>query len=115
MKPSRGIKKGDKKQTITTHFALFVRRWFHLRLVSQAANKITDAQRTLGTVRRKLLRCVCGAGGGGVGERKGEMVHKPVLQAWRYVFGLARRGSLIGFHLLWHTVELAVSARLCLL
>ena len=25
--------------------------------------------------------------------------------AWRYVFGLALRGSTIGFHLLWHTVE----------
>ena len=35
--------------------------------------------------------------------------------AWRYVFGLARRGSTIGFHLLWHTVELATSTRLCLL
>ena len=32
-----------------------------------------------------------------------------------YVFGLARRGSTIGFHLLWHTVELALSTRLCLL
>ena len=31
-----------------------------------------------------------------------------------YVFGLARRGSTIGFHLLWHTVELAMSTRLCL-
>ena len=29
--------------------------------------------------------------------------------AWRYVFGLARRGLTIGFHLLWHTVELAMS------
>ena len=28
--------------------------------------------------------------------------------------GLARRGSTIGFHLLWHTVELAMSTRLCL-
>ena len=35
--------------------------------------------------------------------------------AWRYVFGLARRGSTIGFHLLWHTVELAMNTRLCLL
>ena len=35
--------------------------------------------------------------------------------AWRYVFGLARRGSTIGFHLLWHTVELVMSTRLCLL
>ena len=26
-----------------------------------------------------------------------------------------RRGSTIGFHLLWHTVELAMSTRLCLL
>ena len=26
----------------------------------------------------------------------------------------ARRGSTIGFHLFWHAVELAVSARLCL-
>ena len=34
---------------------------------------------------------------------------------WRCVFGLARRGSAVGFHLLWHAVELAVSARLCLL
>ena len=25
------------------------------------------------------------------------------------------RGSTIGFHLLWHTVELAMSTRLCLL
>ena len=31
------------------------------------------------------------------------------------VFGLARRGSAVGFHLFWHAVELAVSARLCLL
>ena len=29
--------------------------------------------------------------------------------------GLARRGSTIGFHLLWHTVELATSTRLSLL
>ena len=29
------------------------------------------------------------------------------------VFGLARRGSAICFHLLWHTVELAMSTRLC--
>ena len=29
----------------------------------------------------------------------------------RYVFGLARRGSTIGFHLLWHTVELAMNTR----
>ena len=28
---------------------------------------------------------------------------------------LARHGSTIGFHLLWHTVELAMSTRLCLL
>ena len=34
---------------------------------------------------------------------------------WRHVFGLARRCSTIGFHLLWHTVELAMSTRLCLL
>ena len=34
--------------------------------------------------------------------------------AWRYVFGFARRGSTIGFHLLWHTVELAMNTRLCL-
>ena len=27
----------------------------------------------------------------------------------------ARRGSTIGFHLLWHTVELAMCTRLCLL
>ena len=33
--------------------------------------------------------------------------------AWRYVFGLARRGSTISFHLLWHTVELDMSTRLC--
>ena len=31
-----------------------------------------------------------------------------------YLF-LARRGSTIGFHLLWHTVELVMSTRLCLL
>ena len=31
------------------------------------------------------------------------------------VFSLARRGSIIRFHLLWHTVELAMSTRLCLL
>ena len=31
------------------------------------------------------------------------------------VFGLARRGSAVGFRLLWHAVELAVNARLCLL
>ena len=30
----------------------------------------------------------------------------PEYEAWRYVFGLARRGSTIGFHLLWYTVEL---------
>ena len=35
--------------------------------------------------------------------------------AWRCVFGLARRGSAVGFHLLWHAVGLAVGARLCLL
>ena len=28
------------------------------------------------------------------------------LWAWLNVFGLAHRGSTIGFHLLWHTVEL---------
>ena len=33
--------------------------------------------------------------------------------AW-YVFGLARRGSTFGFHLLWHIVELAMRTRLCL-
>ena len=38
-----------------------------------------------------------------------------VLSAWRYVFGLARRSSTIGFHLLWHTVELAMNTRLWLL
>ena len=32
------------------------------------------------------------------------------LGAWRYVFGFARRGWTIGFHLLW----LAMSTRLCL-
>ena len=31
------------------------------------------------------------------------------------VLGLARRGSTIGFHLLWQIVELAMSNRLCLL
>ena len=36
-------------------------------------------------------------------------------RAGRYVFGLARCGSTIGFHLPWHTVELAMSTRLCLL
>ena len=30
-------------------------------------------------------------------------------------FFLVFRGSTIGFHLLWHTVELAMSTRLCLL
>ena len=35
--------------------------------------------------------------------------------AWRYIFGLARRGSTFGFHLLWHTVELAMCTRHCLL
>ena len=25
--------------------------------------------------------------------------------AWRYVFGLARRGSAISFHLLWHRIS----------
>ena len=34
--------------------------------------------------------------------------------AWWYAFGLARHGSTIGFHLLWHIVELAMSTRLCL-
>ena len=34
---------------------------------------------------------------------------------WFNTFGLARRGSTIRFHLLWHTVELAMSTRLCLL
>ena len=33
----------------------------------------------------------------------------------RYVFGLARSGSTIDFHLLWHTIELTMSTRLCLL
>ena len=28
---------------------------------------------------------------------------------------LVRRGSTIGIHLLWHTVELAMHTRLCLL
>ena len=40
---------------------------------------------------------------------------KQCVEAWRYVFVLARRGSTIGFHLLWHTVEWAMSTRLCLL
>ena len=31
-----------------------------------------------------------------------------LLETWD-VFGLARRGSTIGFHLLWHTVELAMN------
>ena len=35
-------------------------------------------------------------------------------EIWRYVFGLARRGLTIGFHLLWHSEELAMSTRLCL-
>ena len=30
--------------------------------------------------------------------------------AWRCVFGLACRGSTVGFHLLWHAVELAMCA-----
>ena len=34
--------------------------------------------------------------------------------ARRYVFGLARRGSTIGFHLLCHTVELPWVTRFCL-
>ena len=38
----------------------------------------------------------------------------PKFRAWRYVFGLARRGSAIGFHLLRHTVELVMSTLLCL-
>ena len=50
---------------------------------------------------------------GGSGLRLNDSLF--VIGAWRYVFGLARRGSTIGFHLLWHTVELAVSTRLCLL
>ena len=33
---------------------------------------------------------------------------------WRYALGLAHRGSTIGFHILWHTVELAMGTRLCL-
>ena len=40
------------------------------------------------------------------------------LRVWevlRFVSGKARRGSTIDFHLLWHTVELAMSTRLCLL
>ena len=37
------------------------------------------------------------------------------VRAWRCVFGLARRGSAVGFRLLWRAVELAVSARPCLL
>ena len=35
-------------------------------------------------------------------------------QAWGFVFGLARRGSIIGFHVLGHTIELAMSTLLCL-
>ena len=31
------------------------------------------------------------------------------------IFNLARRGSTMGFHLLWHTIELAMSTCLCLL
>ena len=36
---------------------------------------------------------------------------------WTFLlpFFLARQGSTVGFHLLWHTVELAMSTRLCLL
>ena len=34
---------------------------------------------------------------------------------WRDDFCLARHGSTIDFHLLWHTVELAMSTHLCLL
>ena len=34
--------------------------------------------------------------------------------AWRYFFDLVRRGSTIGFHLLWHTLEIDMSTRLCL-
>ena len=40
-------------------------------------------------------------------------IMRQTVWAWRYVFGLARRGSNIGFHLLWHTVELAMNSRLC--
>ena len=35
--------------------------------------------------------------------------------AWRRVFGLTRRGSAVGFRLLWYAVELAVSALLSFL
>ena len=34
--------------------------------------------------------------------------------AWRFVFGLARSGLAVGFHLLCHALGLAMSARLCL-
>ena len=42
--------------------------------------------------------------------------------AWRlfskckysFLTGLARRDSTIDFHFLWHTVDLAISTRLCL-
>ena len=37
------------------------------------------------------------------------------VEAWRCVFGLAHRGSAVGFHFLWHAVELAMSTRLSLL
>ena len=43
------------------------------------------------------------------------ILNTPVLDKTDYFFGLAHRGSTIGFHLLWHTVELAMSTRLCLL
>ena len=51
-----------------------------------------------------------------------DQINTPVLisdktndQDISYFVGLARRGSTIGFHLLWHTVELAMSTRLCLI
>ena len=36
------------------------------------------------------------------------------VEACRCVIGLARRGSAVGFRLLWRTVELTVGVRLCL-
>ena len=46
-------------------------------------------------------------------EKVFDRAHVKVIWWMLRKLGLARRGSTIGFHLLWHTVELAMSTRLC--
>ena len=42
------------------------------------------------------------------------VINPIIIDDYASLFGLARRGSVIGFHLFCHTVELAMSTRLCL-